>query len=162
MVRATGPGLNWEELSRRCRREARSRTTDRVAADDVAQEALLRAWRAWSRGVRPDCPEAWLVTITRREVARWDAGPSARSWRSARDEIELDDPGRDDPDAIVERAHVRGVLETLQPEDRLLVRLRYEEDLTQAEVARRLGTPEGTAKVRLHRLRARLRERLSS
>jgi RNA polymerase sigma factor (sigma-70 family) len=102
------------------------------------------------------------VTITRREVARWDAGPSARSWRSARDEIELDDPGHDDPDAIVERAHVRGVLETLQPEDRLLVRLRYEEDLTQAEVARRLGTPEGTAKVRLHRLRARLRERLSS
>jgi RNA polymerase sigma-70 factor, ECF subfamily len=56
---------------------------------------------------------------------------------------------------------VRDVLETLGPEDRLLLSLRYEHDLTQAEVARRIGTPEGTAKVRLHRVRERLRERLT-
>jgi RNA polymerase sigma-70 factor (ECF subfamily) len=35
--------------------------------------------------------------------------------------------------------------------------MRYGEDLTQESVARRLGIPEGTVKVRLHRLRARLR-----
>jgi RNA polymerase sigma-70 factor (ECF subfamily) len=35
--------------------------------------------------------------------------------------------------------------------------MRYGEDLTQAEVARRLGVPEGTVKVRLHRARRRLR-----
>jgi RNA polymerase sigma-70 factor (ECF subfamily) len=37
------------------------------------------------------------------------------------------------------------------------MRLRYVEDLTQGQVAARLGVPEGTVKVRLHRARARLR-----
>ena len=48
-------------------------------------------------------------------------------------------------------------LSVLGPEDRALLRLRYEEDLTQGQVAERLGIPEGTVKVRLHRVRARLR-----
>ena len=39
----------------------------------------------------------------------------------------------------------------------MLLRLRYNEDLTQAAIARRLGIPEGTVKVRLHRVRAKLR-----
>jgi RNA polymerase sigma-70 factor, ECF subfamily len=40
------------------------------------------------------------------------------------------------------------------------VRLRYEEDLTQAGIARRLGIPEGTVKVRLHRVRDKLRREM--
>jgi RNA polymerase sigma-70 factor (ECF subfamily) len=156
-----GPALNWEALSLRCRREARLRTIDAAAADDIAQEALLRAWRAWSKGVRPHHAEAWLVSITRREAARWRAGPNGRSWRSASDELELGNVG-DTPDEHLERAHLRAVVATLPHQDRLLLHLRYGEDLTQAEVARRLGTPEGTAKVRLHRVRERLRRRLST
>jgi RNA polymerase sigma-70 factor (ECF subfamily) len=35
--------------------------------------------------------------------------------------------------------------------------MRYAEDLTQGAIARRLGIPEGTVKVRLHRARAKLR-----
>jgi RNA polymerase sigma factor (sigma-70 family) len=38
-----------------------------------------------------------------------------------------------------------------------MLHLRYAEDLTQGEVARRLGMPESTVKVRLHRARRRLR-----
>jgi RNA polymerase sigma-70 factor (ECF subfamily) len=48
-------------------------------------------------------------------------------------------------------------LSKLRPEERTLIHLRYVEDLTQGEVAARLGVPEGTVKVRLHRVRARLR-----
>jgi RNA polymerase sigma-70 factor, ECF subfamily len=155
-----GPALDGEELGLRCRREARLRTADGAAADDVAQEALMRAWRAWGRGARPDCPIAWLLAITRREAARWHSGPNARSWRATRETLELGE-GADDTEEIIERVHVRGALEALGPDDRQLLCLRYEHDLTQAEVARRLGTPEGTAKVRLHRVRERLRERLS-
>ncbi len=36
--------------------------------------------------------------------------------------------------------------------------LRYGEDLTQQAIARRLGLPDGTVKVRLHRLRHKLRK----
>ena len=48
-------------------------------------------------------------------------------------------------------------MRTLADGDRRVLHLRYAEDLTQAEVARRLGLPEGTVKVRLHRARGRLR-----
>jgi RNA polymerase sigma-70 factor (ECF subfamily) len=43
-----------------------------------------------------------------------------------------------------------------------VLHLRYAEDLTQIEVARRLGLPEGTVKVRLHRARGRLRRALEA
>jgi RNA polymerase sigma-70 factor, ECF subfamily len=38
--------------------------------------------------------------------------------------------------------------------------MRYEADLTTAQIAKRLGMPEGTVKIRLHRLRTRLRGEL--
>jgi DNA-directed RNA polymerase specialized sigma24 family protein len=40
-------------------------------------------------------------------------------------------------------------------------RLSYEHDVTHSEIAGRLGLPDGTVKVRLHRLRARLHQELS-
>jgi RNA polymerase sigma-70 factor, ECF subfamily len=59
--------------------------------------------------------------------------------------------------AAVELADLHAALRELSERDRLLLELRYEEDLTQAAIARRLGIPEGTVKVRLHRARAKLR-----
>jgi RNA polymerase sigma-70 factor (ECF subfamily) len=49
------------------------------------------------------------------------------------------------------------VLGGLSADDRRLLELRYRDDLTQPLVAQQLGIPEGTVKVRLHRLRTRLR-----
>jgi RNA polymerase sigma-70 factor, ECF subfamily len=70
-----------------------------------------------------------------------------------------------DPDPLVESAPMRvdllRALTELPEGDRHLLQMRYGEDLTQASVATRLGIPEGTVKVRLHRLRARLRRALS-
>jgi RNA polymerase sigma-70 factor, ECF subfamily len=58
------------------------------------------------------------------------------------------------------RVDLLRALTELPEGDRRLLQMRYEEDLTQASVAIRLGIPEGTVKVRLHRLRARLRHAL--
>lgn len=55
------------------------------------------------------------------------------------------------------RLDLRRALDGLPEQDRSLLELRYGEDLTQESAARRLGIPEGTAKVRLHRLRKQLR-----
>jgi RNA polymerase sigma-70 factor (ECF subfamily) len=61
---------------------------------------------------------------------------------------------------LVSQAATRQALRLLTPDDRALLHLRYGEDLTQPEVARRLDLPEGTVKVRLHRVRQRLRQAL--
>jgi RNA polymerase sigma factor (sigma-70 family) len=59
--------------------------------------------------------------------------------------------------ATVERADLYAAIERLDDRDRQLLHLRYDEDLTQQAIARRLGLPDGTVKVRLHRLRHKLR-----
>lgn len=58
----------------------------------------------------------------------------------------------------VERADLRAVIERLSDSERQLLHMRYGEDLTQRTIARRLGLPDGTVKVRLHRLREKLRK----
>jgi RNA polymerase sigma-70 factor, ECF subfamily len=148
-------------LRRGCLREALRMGAAREAAEDAAQEALLRAWRAWSRDGLPDEPSAWLTTVTRREVARWHGGPQGRTWSQAIGAAPPDAGYEDPHDALAERLDMHRALRTLTREDRLLLHLRYEEDRTQAQVAELAGLPEGTAKVRLHRLRARLRDQLA-
>ena len=59
--------------------------------------------------------------------------------------------------AAVELADLHEALKALSERDRRLLEMRYEEDLTQSTIARRLEIPEGTVKVRLHRARAKLR-----
>jgi RNA polymerase sigma-70 factor (ECF subfamily) len=53
-------------------------------------------------------------------------------------------------------------LRDLPARDRALLTLRYAEDLTQPQIAVRLGSPEGTVKVQLHRARGRLRSLLET
>ena len=59
--------------------------------------------------------------------------------------------------AAVELADLHAALDLLGERDRRLLEMKYEEDLTQGMIARRLGIPEGTVKVRLHRAREKLR-----
>ena len=59
--------------------------------------------------------------------------------------------------SLVEGADLRGAVEQLDRRDRVLLHLRYEEDMTHAAIAEFLEIPEGTAKVRLHRAHDKLR-----
>ena len=64
--------------------------------------------------------------------------------------------------ATVERADLHAALRCLDQRDRRLLMLRYEEDMTQAAIARLLEIPEGTVKVQLHRARDKLRRALGN
>jgi RNA polymerase sigma-70 factor (ECF subfamily) len=137
---------------------------DPTEAEDVVQEALLRAWRRKDR-CREETRLPWLLTITRREAHRWRASPRGRR-EPLLDEGELErlrgaGPEVDD-DSALECLAVRGALADLTAEERRLLHLRYDVDLTQADIAAFLDIPEGTVAVRLHRLRHRLREELAT
>jgi RNA polymerase sigma-70 factor (ECF subfamily) len=137
---------------------------DPAEAEDVVQEALIRAWRR-ADTCRTETRLPWLLTITRREAHRWRTAPRGRR-EALLDDHELERirgacPPVDDDDAL-EHLAVRGALAELTSEDRRLVHLRYDEDLTQSDIAVFLDIPEGTVKVRLHRLRNKLREELAA
>lgn len=123
-------------------------------AEDIAQDALLRAWRR--RGTLRDEGRRteWLATIVRNEAFRQrsrmrpEPVAAVETLEGVDDERVL---------ATVERADLRAALDRLDETDRRLLLLRYGEDLTQAAIARLLRIPEGTVKVRLHRARNKLR-----
>ena len=64
--------------------------------------------------------------------------------------------------STVDRADMQSALEVLSERERTVIMLRYEEDLTQPAIAARLGIPEGTVKVQLHRARVKLRRAYAS
>src|SRR5579863_7557540 len=71
---ASGPDVRVTRLFDAMRpdllRFAQWLTRDRALAEDVVQEALLRAWRSREALKDPSCARSWLLTIVRREHAR--------------------------------------------------------------------------------------------
>lgn len=128
-------------------------------AEDIAQDALLRAWRR--RSTLRDCERRkdWLATIVRNEAFRQHARVRPDPIAS----IETKEAAEDEQIvSTVERADLHAALKRLDDRDRELIQLRYNEDLTQEAIARRLGIPDGTVKVRLHRVRHKLRRALGA
>jgi RNA polymerase sigma-70 factor (ECF subfamily) len=150
---------DWAHVHRVALAETRSILGSGADAEDAAQEAALRAWRAQSKCRASDRPDPWLREIARNEALRL----AGRRRPDAPLEI-AGDPGAPghDPDAGAAHGDLRRAMGALDHTDRTLLFLRYWGDLTQPEVARVTRIPEGTVKVRLHRARGRLRTTLSS
>jgi RNA polymerase sigma-70 factor (ECF subfamily) len=150
----TEDGWEWGEAHRVCLRMAYRYASNPSEAEDIAQDALLRAWRRRSTLREADRRNQWLATIVRNEAFR----QHARVRPDPISTIETQE-GAEDAQVVatVERADLHAALKVLNDKDRQLLELRYTEDLTQSAIARRLGIPEGTVKVRLHRARSKLR-----
>jgi RNA polymerase sigma-70 factor (ECF subfamily) len=133
----------------------------RADAEEAVQEALVRAWMRRDACRSPDEPLPWLLEITRNEARRLHGREARRGHRELVDPLPRDVHPEDDEFAgAAVRLTLEQALGTLGDRDRRMLRLRYAEDLTQVEVARRLGLPETTVKVGLHRARRRLRRLL--
>lgn len=123
-------------------------------AEDVAQEALVRAFAALHRfdGRRPFA--VWLQRIV--------VNTALNHRRRTRREAPLDeapDPSSPAPPDGDPRLHA--ALAALPPDQRVAVALRYAAGLPPADIAAALGVPEGTVNSRLGRALARLRADLS-
>lgn len=118
----------------------------------------MRAWRKRASCRDPERPLPWVKEITRNESNRLF---SRRSMTHELPTDRLPEPeGQSGEDAVLTRIDVERALRELSPADRLMVRLRYEEDLTHPSVAVALGLSVANVKVRLHRLRPKLQDSL--
>jgi RNA polymerase sigma-70 factor, ECF subfamily len=101
----------------------------------------------------------WLATIVRNEAFRQHARVRPDPVATVEPREGVEDEGIV---AALERAELQEALSSLNERDRKLIELRYEEDLTQEAIASRLGIPDGTVKVRLHRVRHKLRKEMDA
>ena len=120
------------------------------AADDVAQEALIRAWRDLPTLRDPDRFEGWLYRVLVRAChdhwRRQGSRPTPRGLGDSRP-LTVADPA----DAVVDRAAIDAALARLTPDQRTVLVLRYYLDLTLDDIADAVGVPVGTVKSRIHR-----------
>jgi len=136
---------------------------DAATAEDVAQDAFVRAYRALKRysadRIRELRLRPWLARIA------LNAARNEVRSRRAHDDIDaaaetLPAPG-DGPSHIAEQSDERRMwarlLAGLPDRYRLPVALRYVDDLSYAELAKALGRPLGTVKSDVHRGVALLR-----
>ncbi len=147
-------------------REARRYLLASHDVDDAVQEALMRAWRRRA-ACRGEDHLPWIRQIARNEALRLLDRRRTRSERELLDDQTIlatvsDVAAEEATEDLLRRLQVGEVMGRLSVDDRRLLALRYAKDLSQPEVARMLGIPEGTVKVRLHRLRGRLRKELET
>ena len=126
---------------------------DAGLAEELVQETFLRVWRTADRfDPSRGTVTAFVLTIARRLAIDLWRRPSSRPFRSA---AETADGVEETIDRLLLQLAVRDALDSLPPAHREVLELSYHGDLTQAEVASRLGIPLGTVKSRAyHALRA--------
>jgi len=159
-----GDGEAFGELVRRYQDTVYTLARRLVGPDlaaDVAQEALLRAWRALPRFRGEAAFSTWLHRITVNTA--WTLRRRDRRHLAEPLEGDFEDAGPL-PEQAGELAEARAVLRraiaALNPGQRAVVVLRDLYGWSGAETARELGITETTVKVRLHRARRRLRSLL--
>ena len=123
-------------------------TGDAAEAEDLVQEAFVRAAAAGRRFLTVDNPEAWLRAVAINvQRSRWR---KLRNFSRIRER--LAGPPTDLP-ALEERMDVIEALRGLPEGQREVVALYYLADLPVDEIAATLRVPEGTVKSRLSRAR---------
>jgi RNA polymerase sigma-70 factor (ECF subfamily) len=129
-------------------------------AEEVAQDALVRAWRSLPRFRGDSAFSSWLYRIVARQAFDRAAVLKSRRNREASGEgieaLPAESAGPD-PEARERAVRLERLVAGLPEVPRTVVTLYYYQDRSVAEVAKILGMPENTVKTHLSRARAALR-----
>ncbi|RMG15037.1 MAG: sigma-70 family RNA polymerase sigma factor [Planctomycetota bacterium] len=150
---------------------AYQKTGHRTDAEDLVQEALVRAFRALPSLRAPDRFGAWLYHITLKLCIDW-----SRRKERRKGVVTLDEQGLiraesarlrraeagvgSELEAAEEHRRVLEAVGRLPEKYALVVTLRYVEKMSYKQIAEHLGEPPGTIANRLHRATKMLQERL--
>ncbi len=164
----TGEALAFEELVRTYQHRlfgvALRMLGSAAEAEDIAQEAFLRAHRALHE-FRGDAKlSTWLYAITSRLcLTRLGSGERALI-RQGEDSVMRLAHDADGPDTVLEQTELEAALHRaiaeLPDDRRIVVVLRDVEGLSYEEIAEALDLPTGTVRSRLFRARLDLKEKL--
>ena len=132
----------------------------RQDAEDVAQEAFVKAYRSFRQLRDRDRFRAWLVRMTWRLALDRQRGDRRRAMREVVHVSEPQASSADDVAARERAGYLWAAIDALPDKLRVVVVLSNIEGHDIREVARLLDLPEGTVKSRLFLARQRLKEQL--
>jgi RNA polymerase sigma-70 factor (ECF subfamily) len=136
---------------------------DAADAEEAAQDAFVKAYRALGRFRAGEPFRPWLLAIVANEARNRRRTRGRRAALALRAEAEPGAPGEDPEEAALateRRKRVLTAVERLRDDDRDVLACRYFLELSEEETAAALGIARGTVKSRTHRALARLQEEL--
>jgi RNA polymerase sigma-70 factor, ECF subfamily len=141
----------YRASSRRILQYAYAMTGDLPTAQDITQEAFIRAWRQWRQVETYEHAEAWLrVVVTRLVTDRWRRLRTSRRFTASQGRVETAPPPSEDNVVLV------AALRRLPVQQRRAVCLHHLLDLPISQIAVESGVSENTVKSWLVRGRAAL------
>jgi RNA polymerase sigma-70 factor (ECF subfamily) len=142
-------------------RVARGVLRNSADAEDVAQEALLRAYRRFERLRDRTRFKSWLVRISFRLALDRARSSNRRELRETEWASQRPQSSTEDVAASAEfQAHLDRAVDELSPKLRLVLLLAAMEEHPLDDVAQMLGIPLGTVKSRLFKAKRQLAEKL--
>ncbi|MCL2531318.1 MAG: sigma-70 family RNA polymerase sigma factor [Oscillospiraceae bacterium] len=137
-------------------------------AQDILQDSYIKAWEKICTLEKPEAFAGWLSQIVANQAKNYIArkrpdsfadygDDNAMYWQEETDVDLLPSESYDQTEA---KALVASLIAQLPEDQRLVLLMRYYDDMDVAQVAETLEVPEGTVKSRLHRARAKLADML--
>ncbi|HAK97518.1 MAG TPA: hypothetical protein DCM87_21640 [Planctomycetes bacterium] len=130
--------------------------------EDLAQETFLHAWRGLPQLRDPARFVPWLLRIARRVVTDWRRAAARRRDEDRRLADAPADGGA--PEGVIaaaeEQARMLAALRRIPDPYRIVLTMRFLEDLTPSQIANRLGEPDGTIRNRIFRALQKLERAL--
>ena len=140
----------FDELFPRACRLARRIVGDAAVAEDVAAEALARAYARWGKVSELPWRDGWVLRVA--------SNLAIDHVRRRREEPVAASVAADEEDAVSLRLALSACLRALPRRQRQAVALHYLAGLTDGEVGQALGISEGSVKTHIHRGMAALRK----
>ncbi len=137
---------------------------NKMAAEDVVQEVMIKVWKKKDELSRVENKEAWCMTVTR-NLALDKRRKVKGYFEPVEKHYELADRSRTAVDVLVSDEimhHIRRAISQLPQDQRQVIHLRDVEGYTYREIAEITGFTLDKVKVYLHRGRLTLRKKLTT
>ena len=136
---------------------------DPATAEDLAQEAFLKAYRSVDEVREPAQLKTWLYSIARFTAIDWVRRRKNERWQGLSAEAAGELPERPEAEAKEDRTvRVMDVIRGLKEEHREIMILRYVRGLSYAQIAKATGLTSSAVGEKLSRIRDLVREKVRS
>ena len=140
-------------------------TRSREDAEEVAQDTFVKAYRSLNNYQRSAKFSTWLYTIVYHTAMTHLRKKRLKTSSIDDDEnsLQLESYGTDDHFSVEKKSrsfYVNQAIEMLLPDDATIITLFYQGEQSLEEIANVMGMEANTIKVKLHRARHRLKDRL--
>jgi RNA polymerase sigma-70 factor (sigma-E family) len=119
---------------------------DRGRAEDIAQEALARAWSRWRSVAQMAEPQGWVFTVAFRLAIGGTRRRGSERRANKRAAARHEEPDEAIDELVVDQLTLEPALRAMTPRQRAAIALRYYADFSVARTAQVMGCAEGTVK----------------